>query len=164
MTEEKDLTRPIDRRQFVSVAWGLTALALLGQAGVSLLRFFQPRLKVGEFGGLVNAGRVEEFPPGSVRHIQAGKFYIAHVEGDGLLAMWQRCTHLGCTVPWREEEDQFHCPCHSSLFNLPGDVTGGPAPRALDLFPVEIVDDEVIVNTGRPLVRQVYVPSQATPV
>jgi cytochrome b6-f complex iron-sulfur subunit len=75
--------------------------------------------------------------------------------------MWHRCTHLGCTVPWREDEGQFHCPCHSSLFNPVGEVTGGPAPRPLDLFPVSQEGDNLVVDTGRPIVRQAYDPSQA---
>jgi cytochrome b6-f complex iron-sulfur subunit len=78
--------------------------------------------------------------------------------------MWHRCTHLGCTVPWREDEGQFHCPCHSSLFNTKGEVVGGPAPRPLDLFPIEIVDRHVIVDTGNPIARAQFDPSQATQV
>jgi len=34
----------------------------------------------------------------------------------------------------------------------------------LDLFPVEIVDGEVIVDTGRTIERQQFDPSQATKV
>ncbi len=129
-----------------------------------MLRFLQPRAKSGGFGSRVVAGRVGEFAPGSVQHVQSGQFFISHVEGSGLLALWHRCTHLGCTVPWREDEGQFHCPCHSSLFNRAGEVTGGPAPRPLDLFPIEIVEDDVIVDTSRPIERQAYDPSQATKV
>jgi Rieske Fe-S protein len=94
----------------------------------------------------------------------AGQFYISHVEGEGLLALWHRCTHLGCTVPWQEEEGQFNCPCHSSFFNRAGEVTGGPAPRPLDLFPIEIVDGEVVVETGSPIARERFDSSQATKV
>jgi cytochrome b6-f complex iron-sulfur subunit len=79
-----------------------------------------------------------------------------------MLALWQRCTHLGCSVPWREDEGQFHCPCHSSLYNRVGEVLGGPAPRPLDIFPIEIVDGQLSVDTGKPISRDKYDPSQAT--
>ncbi|NIS79018.1 MAG: Rieske 2Fe-2S domain-containing protein [Anaerolineales bacterium] len=163
---EKKASSPsrIDRRQFLGLTWAASLAALFGQAALALLKFFQPRIKTGGFGGRVVAGQVAEFPPGSVRHIGIGQFYISHVEDEGLLALWHRCTHLGCTVPWREEEGQFNCPCHSSFFNRAGEVTGGPAPRPLDLFPIEIVDGEVIVETGRPIERQHFDPSQATKV
>jgi Rieske Fe-S protein len=69
---------------------------------------------------------------------------------------------LGCTIPWREGEGQFNCPCHSSLFDTVGDVISGPAPRPMDLFPIEIIDDQVLVNTGDPIRRDSFEPSQVT--
>ncbi len=154
----------ISRRKFLSLTWAASLVALFGQATIALLKFFQPRIKAGGFGGRVAAGQVEEFPPGSVRHIRAGQFYISHLEDQGLLAIWHRCTHLGCTVPWHEDQGQFLCPCHSSLFNQAGEVTGGPAPRPLDIFPIEIVEGKVIVDTGEPIERQGFDPTQATKV
>jgi len=155
-SQQNDITR----RQFLG--WGLAAsfVALFGQAGVALMQFFKPRSEPGTFGSEVVAGAVEEFAPGTVSYIQTGRFYISRLEDGGVLAMWQRCTHLGCTVPWREDEGQFHCPCHSSLFNRQGEVTGGPAPRPLDLFPVSLRDSNLVVDTGQPMAREVFDVSQ----
>ncbi len=105
-----------------------------------------------------------EFKPGTVSHIQKGRFYLSHIEGSGMIAIWHRCTHLGCTVPWRQAENIFHCPCHSSIFNSTGEVISGPAPRPLDIFPIEIIDDEIYVDTGVPVARDRFDPSQATQV
>ena len=148
------------RRKFLG--WGLAAsfVALFGQAGVALFQFFKPRKEPGTFGNEVVAGAVEEFAPGTVSYIQTGRFYISRLEDGGVLAMWQRCTHLGCTVPWREEEGQFHCPCHSSLFDRRGEVTGGPAPRPLDLFPVSLQDGSLVVDTGQAVERETFDESQ----
>lgn len=154
----------VNRRSFLLFSWATSLAVLAYQTGIALLRFFEPRVKPGSFGGKLVAGILEEFPPGSVSHIPAGQFYISHIEDFGLLAIWHRCTHLGCTVPWKGEEGQFNCPCHSSLFDPSGEVTGGPAPRPLDLFPLEIIDGEVIVDTSRTIKRQHFDPSQATKV
>lgn len=154
-------SRNLSRRGFLNWALVGSLTAIVGQALAGLFAFFRPKLKSGEFGSWIKAGSVAEFPPGTVRHVRAGQFYIAHVEGDGLIALWHRCTHLGCTVPWNEGEGQFHCPCHSSLFDLTGQVTGGPAPRPLDRFAIEIQDEEVLVDTGVPLERSRYESSQA---
>ncbi|MEW6567856.1 MAG: Rieske 2Fe-2S domain-containing protein [Chloroflexota bacterium] len=111
----------------------------------------------------MRAGRIEEFAVGSVSHVRAGRFYISRLP-EGLLALWHRCTHLGCAVPWVEAEGQFHCPCHTSLFDVRGEVMGGPAPRPLDLFPITIVDGEVWVDTGQVIQRDRYDENQVTQV
>lgn len=164
MFEDTSRQRPISRRQFLGLAWAASAAALFLQGLIAILNFLKPRTKPGGFSSLVTAGLVEEFPPGSVRHITSGQFFISHIEGAGLLALWHRCTHLGCTVPWRDDEGQFNCPCHSSLFDTTGVVLGGPAPRPLDLFPLEIVDGEVIVDTSRVIQRSSFEPAQAAEV
>jgi len=157
-------TQPrMTRRGFLGWAWAASLVGLFGQAGAALAGFIKPRIEPGSFGTKVVAGRVGEFQPGTVSHVQEGRFFVSRLEDGSVLALWHRCTHLGCTVPWRAEEGQFHCPCHSSLFNTVGEVLGGPAPRPLDIFPVEIVDGEIVVDTGRPIQRARFEPSQATP-
>jgi cytochrome b6-f complex iron-sulfur subunit len=144
----------VSRKEFIGITWLFSLLALFGQASIALVRFMTPRIESGGFGGKVNAGRVEEFPPGTVSRIQKGRFYISRLEDGGLIALWQRCTHLGCTVPWQEELQRFHCPCHSSIFTPTGMLISGPAPRPMDLFPIEIVEGEVVVDTGSPIQRE----------
>ena len=151
----------LSRREFLGWAWAASLAALFGQGGMALFQFFKPRAAPGAFGGEVVAGTPEEFEPGAVSYVRQGRFYISRLEDGGLLALWQRCTHLGCTVPWREDEGQFHCPCHSSLFNRQGEVTGGPAPRPLDLFPVSLKDGNLVVDTRHPISRERFDPSQA---
>jgi len=160
LTTKATSRQTINRRQFLTLAWGLSLVGLSAQAAVALLQFFRPRLDGSGFGGDIAAGTIEEFEPGSVNYIMRGRVYISRLEDGGFLALWQRCTHLGCTVPWREDEGLFHCPCHSSLFNRNGEVIGGPAPRPLDLFPLRVEEDELVVETGRPIVRQRFDPSQ----
>lgn len=162
MIEDQGKRRLFSRREFLGAGLAVSITALFGQAGVALLNFFKPRIEPGSFGGVVVAGQVDEFEPGTVSHVRGGRCYISRLEDGGFLALWQRCTHLGCTVPWREDEEQFNCPCHSSLFDTVGEVISGPAPRPMDLFPIEIVEDQVLVNTGEPIQRDRFEPSQVT--
>jgi cytochrome b6-f complex iron-sulfur subunit len=155
-------TQRITRRQFLGVIWGASFVALVGQFGAALFNFFQPRTVEGGFGGKVNAGLVKEYKPGTVSYVQGGHFYISRLDNGNLLALWQRCTHLGCTVPYVKSKGQFQCPCHGSIFNTKGEVLGGPAPRPMDLFPIEIVAGRIIVDTSQPISREQYEPSQAT--
>jgi hypothetical protein len=95
---EEDQRGKVRRRMwFRWVGWG-AVLALLGEWSIGFLGFFTPK-RVGAFGGLVNAGLVTDFKVGDVKVVREGKFYVTRVP-EGFLAMWWKCPHLGCTVPW----------------------------------------------------------------
>jgi len=112
--------------------------------------------------GIITAGPVDNFEPGTVSAFVAGKFYLARLEDGGFLAMSRRCTHLSCTVPWVSAENRFICPCHSSEFDIRGEVASPPAPRALDLYAVEIQNNVLRVDTGKLLKRSTFAPEQVT--
>lgn len=150
----------LTRRDLLKTAWTLVGGLTFLETGGIALAYMQPRLAEGEFGGLITAGKVDDFPPGSVTHIANGRFYLSRLLDGGFLAIYQRCTHLGCSVPWEQSTGEFICPCHSSRFSPEGDVLSAPAPRALDIFRVILEDGEVKVDTAKPIVRQSFEPSQ----
>jgi cytochrome b6-f complex iron-sulfur subunit len=93
---------------------------------------------------------VTPYPKGAVP--EAEKFYSGGVlEGmeAGFVALYQKCVHLGCRVPWCKTAQWFECPCHGSRYNRVGEKTGGPAPRGLDRFPVAVEGGAVVVDTGQ---------------
>jgi cytochrome b6-f complex iron-sulfur subunit len=121
--------KKLNRREFLSWLWGASLVGLFGQAAAAMVQFFKPRQKPGGFGGEVVAGALEEFEPGAISYVREGRFFISRLEDGGVLALWQRCTHLGCTV-LAEDEGRFHCPCHSSFFNRQGEVRQVPPGRS----------------------------------
>jgi cytochrome b6-f complex iron-sulfur subunit len=145
--------------------WGSVA-AWFGLAGGTAVAMFWPN-KITGFGGVIPAGTTDQFPP-NVRPpvtVTEAHAYVVN-PGEGILALWWKCVHLGCTVPWVPSEDHFHCPCHGSVYLYNGQRIAGPAPRSLDLFPVMITtDNKVFINTNPSVVYQrlTYKPSQATP-
>lgn len=153
-------TSKVKRRDFLKMSWaalgGLAALEIGGLA----LAYMQPRLAEGEFGSTIAAGAVDDFPPGSVTHIPNGRSYVVRLPDGGFLAVYQRCTHLGCNVPWDQTANAFICPCHSSRFDNQGALLNPPAPRPLDLFSVTIADGMVTIDTSRPIQRQDFQASQ----
>ncbi len=159
MSQNKDNT--VNRRQFFAITWIMASLALAAQVGAGLLKFMTPILEAGAFGTVVKAGRVNEFEVGSVSYFRESRFYLVRLE-EGFLAMYRKCPHLGCVIPWEEADGVFNCPCHSSLFTTVGEVIDGPAPRPMDTFPVEIRADEVYVDTGILIKRDAFDPSQVT--
>lgn len=140
------------RRRFLQKLWmglGILALVEFIGVGIAFLRPGKPTAKEGDLGSIIEAGVVDEFEPGSVTAFIRGQFYLARQEDGGFLALSRRCTHLGCTVPWDSEKKQFICPCHSSVFDIKGEVISSPAPRALDIYMVTIENAAVKVDTGQ---------------
>ena len=165
--------RGIERRSvFRWAGWG-TLMLLLAQFSAGFVGFFWPK-KVGAFGGEISAGAVSDLKLGDVRVFQEGKFYLSRVP-EGVLALWWKCPHLGCTVPWKpndpsmdsiQGQGRFNCPCHGSIYNRYGQIVQGPAPRPMDIFPTEVRDGKVFVtaNPTKAITRAVADGSQATPV
>ena len=150
----------VSRRDFLKLALKTAGGVVALEIGGIALSYFQPKSGQGSFGGLITAGAVEDFPPGSVTPITEGRFYLSRLADGGFLAVYQRCTHLGCTVPWDQAKQKFICPCHSAEYDAAGDFLTPPAPRALDLFAVSIQDNMVLVDTSQPLTRDHYDSSQ----
>jgi cytochrome b6-f complex iron-sulfur subunit len=144
------------RRSFLNKLWiGLGIVALVEVIGVATA-FLLPRkrkAKAGDFGTIIEVGLSEKFPLDSVTAFVRGKFYLARLKDGGFLALSRKCTHLGCTVPWVSKEKQFVCPCHSSAFDIRGEVISPPAPRALDIYHVFIENNIVKVDTGKQIKR-----------
>lgn len=152
------------RRDFLGRLWKILGfVALFEFLGVGLA-FLSPKReaeKEGAFGGIITAGPAERFALDTVTAFRQGHFYLARLPDGGLLALSRKCTHLGCSVPWVAEEKRFICPCHASVFDIQGNVANPPAPRALDLFPVSLVNGIVKVDTGKTIRRQRFEKSQA---
>jgi cytochrome b6-f complex iron-sulfur subunit len=148
--------------------FGGASLAFLWPQGVS---GFGAKLKVGNLVELladINAnngflykpeGRMwlTAYPNGSVE--KAREMYsapelagmTAGVEGgfdSGIIALYQKCPHLGCRVPNCVSSQWFECPCHGSKYNQVGEKRGGPAPRGMDRFAMSVVDGVLTVDTG----------------
>jgi cytochrome b6-f complex iron-sulfur subunit len=138
---------------------GLLAIA------ASMVDMLYPRGITG-FGGIIAAGTTDQYPPGTKKQIVEGKFWLVNLTeaqgGPGFLALWQKCPHLGCTVPWRENFSfadpatgqtklgWFRCPCHGSTYTDAGVRVFGPAPRSMDRMQVTIdpSSKRISVNTG----------------
>ena len=165
----------VTRRQFFNRSI-VTMMGLsLSGFGAACLAFMWPQLSAG-FGSKINAGKLEDIL-GQIRderkpkYVSEGRFYLAPYPSDGIekakkvyspavlpgmeagvVALYQKCVHLGCRVPFCEPAQWFECGCHGSKYNRVGEKKGGPAPRGLDRFPVEVTNGVVSVNTGQIIV------------
>jgi cytochrome b6-f complex iron-sulfur subunit len=106
---------------------------------------------------VVNAGKPDAYPAGSVtQDLQTG-LYIVHGP-EGIYAMSAVCTHLGCLTAWKPELGIVACPCHGSKFTRDGTKIEGPAPRPLVWLRTWINDDgDLLVDRSEPLTRKQFV-------
>ena len=151
------------RRSFFSKLWVFLGIVALAELVAMLFGYFKPRKQGVTSEGvapIINAGSVDKFEPGTVTAFVRGKFYLACLDDGGFLALSRTCTHLGCTVPWVAKANKFICPCHSSEFDIKGEVLSPPAPRALDIFQITIENNILKVNTGKRMKRSAFEADQ----
>ena len=147
----------------------IVSLLVFGaQFGGATLAFLWPNLK-GGFGSLIVAGNVDDIKneikdTGAPVYNGTGRFYIVPYAGtpvsdadyeaigavsQGLMALYQRCVHLGCRVPFCLTSKWFECPCHGSKYNEAGEYQLGPAPTGLERFPISVDGSgNVLVDTS----------------
>ncbi len=163
----------VTRRQFLNRSIvGFMGLSLTG-FGAAVLGFLWPPFITG-FGAVLNIGTVDslksqvrdedgflklpegrmwvtEYPEGALA--KANEVYSPAVLRGmeaGLVALYWKCPHLGCTVPECVSSQWFECPCHGSKYNQVGEKRGGPAPRGMDHFATSVnARGEFLVDTGK---------------
>jgi menaquinol-cytochrome c reductase iron-sulfur subunit len=136
------------RRSFLGVLLGAGAAAVGALLSVPLIRFvLHPLLRVTTPLSWSEVGRVEEFASiaspvkklitveqrdGWRKVISEKAVYVIKDANGQLGVLSSVCTHLGCSLAWRAEKDNFLCPCHNGLFAADGKLLEGPPPRGMD--------------------------------
>lgn len=160
------------RRQFLNRSIiGGWILGLSGFGG-ALLAYLWPTA-TGGFGSKISVGKIADINAA----IQQGNGFAYYPEGRmwitnypsnalekargvyspseitgmeaGIIALYQKCVHLGCRVPACLTSQWFECGCHGSFYNQVGEKKGGPAPRGLDRFAMSITGGSLTVDTGQ---------------
>ena len=135
------------RRDFLRWTVAGASTFFLAEAAVGFVAFFWPQ-KIGAFGSEIAVSAADVPAVGAAPIVnREGKFWLIQND-DGVLALYWKCVHLGCTVPWNPTEEQFHCPCHGSIYDRKGVLLAGPAPRPLDIMKVTPGGGGVTVDTG----------------
>jgi nitrite reductase/ring-hydroxylating ferredoxin subunit len=143
----------VKRRQLLRI--GFFSVTMVGAAELlGALPSFARVIKIEGLGAKLPAGKKTDVLAAFARTNDApilnteGRFFLIHAPG-AIAAAYRKCVHLGCAVPWTQAEDQFHCPCHGSLYDKrTALMKRGPASRGLDLFNVSDVNGTLVVDTN----------------
>jgi cytochrome b6-f complex iron-sulfur subunit len=150
---------PISRRKLIFYAWIGAAAIVMGELIGGTFAFLWPRRKQGKAENVFIAGKVTDLKVGKVIPFRKEKTFIVRTEG-GFLAISATCPHLHCIVTWNEVLKKFECPCHGAKFNPRGEVLEGPPPRPLDLYKLQIVAGNLVIDKASLIERKGFDPSQ----
>lgn len=161
------------RRAFLNRATVTLMSASLGGFAAALIAFLWKGAE-GGFGSKINAGKIDdvigqirsaggflylpearswvtEYPKEAISKAEVaygGQGAVFAGMSAGVIALYQKCPHLGCRVPECRTSQWFECPCHGSQYNRVGEKKGGPAPRGMDRFGVSINNGMMVIDTG----------------
>jgi cytochrome b6-f complex iron-sulfur subunit len=161
----------VNRRQFLNRGLGALVGFSLAGFGAACLGFLWPTGS-GGFGDKIGAGKTSDID--DYIETNSAPFYVPEARAyvvqypkqdlpkakavyspitfagmeAGYVALYQRCVHLGCRVPWCPTSQWIECPCHGSKYNRVGEKKAGPAPRGLDRFGIDVSGGSLTINTG----------------
>lgn len=138
----------LGRRGFTNTLLGSGLVTTLGSILIPIINFLIPP-KAEEAGqNSVEAARVGELAPNSGKIFRFGtRPGILVCKGNGeYVAFSAICTHLDCTVQYREDFKHIWCACHNGHFDLSGRNISGPPPAPLEVFDVSIVEEAIVVT------------------
>lgn len=135
------------RRNFFSLAGWLGLAATGAGSAFGTFRFMFPNVLY-EPPTVFKVGKPAEYGPGlSEKYLKERNVWVVKNE-RGMYVLVAICRHLGCTPNWYDDKKRFQCPCHGSIYDIEGNVRGGPAPRTLWRAAVSIdpVDGQIVVD------------------
>lgn len=149
MSAPDDGEGPLDRKRFVDLLLGAGVGGLTLAVAYPVSRYLVPpdiaeatvssvALSVPASQVAANSGLIFRFGE------RAG--ILVRTPGGELRAFSARCTHLDCTVQYRDDLGHIWCACHNGHYDLAGRNISGPPPRPLEAYDVNVRDDQIIVS------------------
>ena len=158
MSDHDSKAAPKGRREFLTLLSGSAlTVAGLATAGASLV-YLRPRVTYGPPARL-SVGKPELYGSGTQVTLPEAKMVIRR-QGNKIAAISTVCTHLGCTV--NPVDTGFDCPCHGSTYDERGEVTGGPAPKALAWYRCTLAPNgEIVVDKHEVVAADTFLEVQS---
>ena len=136
------------RRSFLDWFLGTAAGGLAASVLYPVLRYVLPPKVAEAQTHNVLAGKLSELAPNSGKIFRFGSKpgIIIRTPAGEIRAFTAICTHLNCTVQYRDDFQHIWCACHNGHYDLNGINVSGPPPRPLQPYRVDVKDDEIWVS------------------
>jgi len=149
------------RRSFLGALLALASAFVAAVLAIPVLRYiFYPLTANANNSDMTEVGSVASFSnlKTPLRHTlelkqrdgwreTASQPVVYVVKSDGKIKVLSAiCTHLGCTVPWDPDRNEFVCPCHGGTFSADGTHLSGPPRRSLDSLETKVSGGKLMVK------------------
>lgn len=145
---EEQTTKQVSKRDFLKILLGSGLGALAIAVIYPLISYLKPP-KVKEVQvSSVKVGKVNEIPNDSGTLFKFGNkpVILVRTASGEFRAFEATCTHLDCTVQFRQDMGVIWCACHNGKYDLNGRNISGPPPRPLNPFKVIVQGEDVFVS------------------
>lgn len=151
----------ISRNEFVKGVLGILGAIMGAVVGIPAIGYvLSPALKSRSSEAWIQAGPLANFPIGIPtlfnftrttingweKTTNSYGVFILRKDETETSILSNVCTHLSCRVSWREDLQEYICPCHDGHFSKDGGIVSGPQPRPLDVYEHKIEDGNLLIH------------------
>lgn len=137
-----------NKRKFLKYVLGGSLTALAAMIFYPIVAYLKPpKTKSAEVSS-VKVGKVNEIPNDSSIMFRFGTKpgILVRTQSGDFRAFEATCTHLDCTVQFKQDMGVIWCACHNGKFDLNGRNISGPPPRPLTPYKVNIQGEDIFVS------------------
>ncbi len=138
----------MERRSFINYLLGTSVGATFLSIAYPILEFLIPPAISEAQQNNVIAGKATDLKPNTALIFKFGTrpgILVRTAEGE-LRAFSASCTHLNCTVQYRDDLRHLWCACHGGQFDLNGINVAGPPPRPVEQYAVNLSGGDIVVS------------------
>lgn len=137
-----------NRRWFIVTGLLSSLTAFLAMLFYPIVRFIMPPPVAESEQNSVAAAKVNELAPNEAKLFPFGNkpAILIRMPSGEYRAFSAVCTHLQCTVQYRDDFKMIWCACHNAKFDMKGQVVSGPPPAPLEEYNVAVGKEDIIVS------------------
>jgi nitrite reductase/ring-hydroxylating ferredoxin subunit len=149
MSEVEPREPRLTRKRFIDWLLGTSAGGFFATVFYPVVRYIvPPEVPESAVSSVTLALTADDVPTNTGRIFKFGNRpgLLVRTPSGELRAYSARCTHLDCTVQYREDLSHIWCACHNGHFDLNGRNIAGPPPEPLPTFEVNERGGQIVVS------------------
>jgi cytochrome b6-f complex iron-sulfur subunit len=136
------------RRGFLKTVLGVGLTGFFASIAYPVIMYLKPPAQREVEVSNVLAGKISDYETEASKIIRFGSKPVIVIKSPSgeFKAFSAVCTHLDCTVQYRNDMGAIWCACHNGKFDLNGRNISGPPPAPLAQYLVTVKGDEIFIS------------------